>query len=1206
MMFHGRMRHVWNIFAFFVLLTSTALGQASLLPLEPGVASVTCFSGSINDSSHITLFPDNYVFGLIDLRTPPPARIGRNWNAPMYHHPSWTARNLGQVFGVALDDTGNIYVTATSMYGLPTNFNTVGVFGPAGPGGVYKIDGRTGRISIFAQLPNTRPGLGNICFDSLHHQFFITNFEDGKIYRLDMNGRVLNTFDPRGRDNGSSGMVSHGERVWGIGIHENVVYYAIWRENWRDIQNPRRNPRRNEIWSVALNSSGDFQTTTERIVLQIPTYPGPRADGRSSVVSDIAFAPDGRMLLGEATFFFDFGMTEFFSRLLEYRFNSGRWTGPKTIYVGTPYLNTNSQGGVDYGFNHWVQPSPSTAYESIWATGNPLRRDNVANAGLAGIPMEGNTQGTVAATSFYIDADGIEEKEGYVKALMGDVEIFKRFQYIDAYDTLTICDGEEIRLDGGSGTSWDWQEGPDIPCRDCRYIVISPSTTTDYVVESSVTPGVKQRRSFHVIVKKSAKLQGRLGIGSPHFFGDTVVGAILLQEVIDLQPLGRIDIELFYRPGTMQPLDMTPGQVMQEFAGTLLENWNVLSVNDDGNGRLNVACIAPARTTSLVTDTLARFRFSTSFFIDPGISPDSIADITLPVSIALPGLDPDCVTLEFNPGHLRLQLPDRYDTLTICEGESVTLDAGDGIAWNWSSEPGLDCYDCQIPTASPRAPITYTVETLIAPRLKQTKHFHVDVTQLNDVNTWITSEPLYAFGDTVEIALLIQDPIDLETSTNLSLNLFYRNHTMVPIGATPDSLQAILKGTLLQDWVINTFNDDGNGTLHLSCTPPATPSIIVTDTLARFRFATFAVVDPTISPDSTTKINLPFTLELRDLECSQILERPGYFELFLPDLHDTVHICEDESISLDGGEGIAWSWEQHESLSCNDCRRPIASPKTATTYNVRTTEAPGLFQHRSVHVRLSPPTVIRAHIGEYGPHIFGDTTTIELILDDPLKGIDLNRIDVSFFYDARGMLPVVTTLEEFAQGLEGTLLEGWHIDELYDDYQGTLKLSLTPPSPSNSHFIETGTLMRVRFATFLGLDPSIIVDSLGRIPLPFTLTLFDPYCTEISETPGAINLGICGLHHRLIEMTFSKYSLLSALSPINDIGELQFSLGLDGPTQLELFDLQGNRVVQLIDEHLEAGEYDLQWDASILPSGLYFYRLESGDWGRTKRVIIQR
>ena len=70
------------------------------------------------------------------------------------------------------------------------------------------------------QMPNFGVGLGNICYDNWNDQLFITNFEDGKIYRYNMSGDLLSSFDPFTADDGSNGFVGHGETIWGINVLE--------------------------------------------------------------------------------------------------------------------------------------------------------------------------------------------------------------------------------------------------------------------------------------------------------------------------------------------------------------------------------------------------------------------------------------------------------------------------------------------------------------------------------------------------------------------------------------------------------------------------------------------------------------------------------------------------------------------------------------------------------------------------------------------------------------------------------------------------------------------------------------------------------------------------------------------------------------------------------------------------------------------------
>jgi len=122
---------------------------------------------------------------------------------------SVAAGKIGQVFGVTLDDGAdnpgwrkipNIYATATSKFGLQIVKTAGGVrqrakvggpgrtwmggqFGTGlggGPGTIWKIDGRTGEVSLFANvelrgLPNAGPALGNITFDPASRKLFVSD-----------------------------------------------------------------------------------------------------------------------------------------------------------------------------------------------------------------------------------------------------------------------------------------------------------------------------------------------------------------------------------------------------------------------------------------------------------------------------------------------------------------------------------------------------------------------------------------------------------------------------------------------------------------------------------------------------------------------------------------------------------------------------------------------------------------------------------------------------------------------------------------------------------------------------------------------------------------------------------------------------------------------------------------------------------------------
>lgn len=77
-------------------------------------------------------------------------------------------------------------------------------------------------------------------------------------------------------------------------------------------------------------------------------------------------------------------------------------------------------------------------------------------------------------------------------------------------------------------------------------------------------------------------------------------------------------------------------------------------------------------------------------------------------------------------------------------------------------------------------------------------------------------------------------------------------------------------------------------------------------------------------------------------------------------------------------------------------------------------------------------------------------------------------------------------------------------------------------------------------------------------------------------------------------------------NPFNPITNLQFTIVRRQLTTLRVHDLLGRGVATLVNEVKQSGAYSVQWDASGLPSGVYFYRLTSGAQSLTRKLVLLR
>lgn len=77
-------------------------------------------------------------------------------------------------------------------------------------------------------------------------------------------------------------------------------------------------------------------------------------------------------------------------------------------------------------------------------------------------------------------------------------------------------------------------------------------------------------------------------------------------------------------------------------------------------------------------------------------------------------------------------------------------------------------------------------------------------------------------------------------------------------------------------------------------------------------------------------------------------------------------------------------------------------------------------------------------------------------------------------------------------------------------------------------------------------------------------------------------------------------------NPFNPSTRITFSLPSTLHCSLRIFNLLGQQVATLVDVEKEAGRYSLEWNASNVPTGVYFCRLEAGGFVQTKKLALIR
>ena len=361
----------------------------SAVIMSPGITAATCSAQKRDDTGSPVSATNAFVFGTFDLRTPSAPNYttlnssATMWNAPMWHHSTWSSQDMGCVFGIATDPQGNTYTAANGLwspvyspsgYGDPyLRYGDIGRSGSdelGASGTIYKIDALTGVATVFARVPQVSDpnvpiapvsgttkggaGLGNITVDYGSGNLFATSLDDGKIYQFDSSGGSLGTFDPfTVETTPTPGMIPLGERLWAIEAHAGKLYFSLW--NGGTVGNE------NEIWSVNL-PGGVINGSSLAQEYVVPASYGASASD-SVTVSDLSFSADGLiMLIGERALR-KYGYLPTYTALPDYysphnhttsarkaEFISGAWTLTGDVATGRNNSKGEAYGGVEFGF----------------------------------------------------------------------------------------------------------------------------------------------------------------------------------------------------------------------------------------------------------------------------------------------------------------------------------------------------------------------------------------------------------------------------------------------------------------------------------------------------------------------------------------------------------------------------------------------------------------------------------------------------------------------------------------------------------------------------------------------------------------------------------------------------------------------------------------------------------------------------------------
>ena len=109
--------------------------------------------------------------------------------------------------------------------------------------------------------------------------------------------------------------------------------------------------------------------------------------------------------------------------------------------------------------------------------------------------------------------------------------------------------------------------------------------------------------------------------------------------------------------------------------------------------------------------------------------------------------------------------------------------------------------------------------------------------------------------------------------------------------------------------------------------------------------------------------------------------------------------------------------------------------------------------------------------------------------------------------------------------------------------------------------------------------------------------------TALQEVMAAYDAAVNGVE-RVDELPQSFTLSQNYPNPFNPTTKIEFAIPKSENVTLKVFNILGQQVATLVNQHMDAGTYKVDFDASKLSSGLYIYRIEAGTFNSSRKMML--
>ncbi len=182
----------------------------------------------------------------------------------------------------------------------------------------------------------------------------------------------------------------------------------------------------------------------------------------------------------------------------------------------------------------------------------------------------------------------------------------------------------------------------------------------------------------------------------------------------------------------------------------------------------------------------------------------------------------------------------------------------------------------------------------------------------------------------------------------------------------------------------------------------------------------------------------------------------------------------------------------------------------------------------------------------------------------------------------------------FRYNSEKTLVWGFNDPATGARFVAVANFTAGQQTINNVPWIGSGTFYNI-------LTQSTLTVSGGSVP-SMTIPPYTALC--YSSLPDSILLDVDPVTGSELPTEFALQQ--NYPNPFNPATRILFSVPSSGFSTLKIYDMLGREVRTLVNGELQAGNYNIEFDARGLASGVYLYRLTSGTFSQTKKMVLTR